>query len=103
MACNNANSPSNPAKIYSDTTYKMTNPQNTSRGKELFEAKCIACHGVDGNYKNNNAADLSVTVIDSISIINIIKNGKGAMPMFGSLFPDPDLAQIELYVKTLRK
>ena len=102
-ACNNANGPANPAKTFSDTAYKAVTLHNTERGRELFQEKCQACHGLNGNYRNNNAADLSVSVLDSISIINTIKTGKGAMPMFDRLFPDSDLAQIELYVKTLRK
>ena len=76
----------------------------TVRGKALFEQRCIACHGLNGNYRNNNAADLQVSKIDSLSIVNTIRSGKGAMPMFSSgALPDSDVAQLELYVKTLRK
>jgi mono/diheme cytochrome c family protein len=76
---------------------------NTSRGQELFHQRCIACHGLSGERRNNNAADLSLSVLDSISIVNTIINGKGPMPMFDHSMPDSDLAQLELYVKTLRK
>ena len=76
----------------------------TVRGKELFEQRCIACHGLSGNYRNNNAADLQLSRIDSMSIATTIRNGRGAMPLFSKdALPDYDVAQMELYVKTLRK
>lgn len=102
LACNNQGQQSNSAQA-NDTVYSSASLVNTTRGKELFQAKCIACHGLGGNYRNNNAADLQISKIDSISIINTIINGKGAMPMFNHVMPDSDLAQLELYVKTLRK
>jgi len=76
---------------------------STARGKELFEQRCINCHGLSGNKRNNNAADLQLTRLDSIGIINTIINGRGAMPMFAHVMPDSDMAQLELYVKSLRK
>ena len=75
----------------------------TVRGKELFQQRCIACHGLSGNYRNNNAADLSVSRIDSLSIVSTIRNGRGAMPISQAALSDSDIAQVELYVKTLRK
>ena len=101
---------SNPDQI---PTYTATNSTDSSqvsggivqtqRGKELFQLHCIACHGLAGNHKNENAADLQVSIIDSLTIVNAIRNGKTPMPLFGPIFADLDLAQLELYVKTLRK
>ena len=76
---------------------------NSERGRELFQQRCQACHGLSGNYKNNNAANLQLTKLDSLGIVTTIINGRGAMPMFKTVFADSDLAQLELYVKTLRK
>ena len=76
-----------------------------SRGQELYEQRCITCHGTNGNSQMNNAANLQLTKLDSSGIVNTIKNGKGngAMPMFGNSLNDEDLAQVEMYVKSLRK
>jgi len=93
----------NPSSRQDDTTYAPTAAINTTRGHELFQQRCIACHGLNGKYRNNNAADLQFNKLDSIGIINTIVNGKGAMPMFDHVMPDSDLAQLELYVKTLRR
>jgi len=77
--------------------------QSTSRGEELFQQRCQACHGVNGNLRVNNAADLQHSVLDSISIAATIKNGRNAMPSFGPTISDADLGQLAMYVKSLRK
>ena len=104
IACDSHNnrSASAPQNINSDTTHPGAVAVATNRGMELFQQRCQACHGLSGNYRNNNAANLQVSVADSLTIINTIKNGKGAMPMFASIFADSDLAQLALYVKFLR-
>ena len=102
-ACNGASGPANPAQIHSDTTYSYGSDKSTKRGQEIFAEKCMDCHGQDGDKRKDNAANLKVSRIDSISIVNTIKNGKTPMPMFGRLFSDADMAQLELYVKSLRR
>jgi mono/diheme cytochrome c family protein len=78
------------------------NVASTARGQELFQAKCAACHGIDGSARNNNAANLQINRIDSISIIHTIQNGKGTMPPFKDAMPDSDMAALAVYVKSLR-
>jgi mono/diheme cytochrome c family protein len=75
----------------------------TSRGEEIFQQRCIACHGPNGNYRNNNAADLQLSRLDSIGIVNTIKNGRSPMPMFDGVIPDSDMAQLVHYVESLRR
>ncbi len=89
--------------VHNDTTLSPAAAVSSARGQEVFQQRCTACHGPAGNYQNNGAANLQVSKIDSISIVNTIINGKGAMPMFAHVMPDSDLAQLEIYVKTLRK
>ena len=102
-ACNGANSPDNPIQTHRDTAYSYGSDKNTTRGQHIFEERCMDCHGQDGDKRKDNAANLKISRIDSISIVNTIKNGKTPMPMFGSLFSDSDMAQLELYVKSLRR
>jgi mono/diheme cytochrome c family protein len=104
-ACNNSgNEPvSSQNGIYADTTYQRQSVSNTRRGQEIFRQRCEKCHGLNGNYRNNNAADLQLSRLDSIGIVTTIINGRGAMPMFDHSIPDSDLSEVEQYVKTLRK
>ena len=99
----NGNGPANPAKIYSDTTYKYGSNKSVARGQEIFNERCLDCHGQDGDKRKDNAANLKVSLIDSLSIVQRIVNGKAPMPAFGRLFPDSDMAQLVLYVKSLRQ
>src|ERR1700743_2261732 len=102
-SCSNSNNTGDNAAGNMDTTQPSTGVAiGKSRGQDIFEQRCQACHGLNGDYRNNNAANLQKSRIDSISIINTIKNGKGAMPLFGHAIPDSDLAQVEMYVKSLR-
>ena len=61
-SCNNGGNSSVPA--YTTTkndTASSTSSNNTTvlapteAGKELFQARCATCHGLDGNARNNNA------------------------------------------------
>ena len=105
--CSCSNSHSGGSGSYSPQNTDSMKPalmtSDLSRGQEIFQQRCQACHGISGNYRNNNAANLQWNKTDSITIINTIKNGKGAMPMFGTVIPDSDLAQVEMYVKSLRR
>lgn len=75
---------------------------NTGRGKELFQQKCRACHGLNGDARNNKAADLSMSRLDSLGIATTVLNGRGTMPPFKDAIADSDLASIIVYVRTLR-
>ncbi len=48
-------------------------------GKEIYNAKCVMCHGTDGKSKINGAADLSTSVADVAAIKSAIMNGKQTM------------------------
>jgi mono/diheme cytochrome c family protein len=49
-------------------------------GKEIYEARCASCHGVDGKAGLSGAGDLSASSLDKAAIADIIKNGKNTMP-----------------------
>ncbi len=51
----------------------------TVDGKEIYEAKCIVCHGGDGKAGLSGASDLSKTQISTDSIKNVILNGRNTM------------------------
>jgi cytochrome c5 len=87
-----------------DTVHSSAGLANTGRGHEIFLQRCSACHGVNGDARNNNAENLQLTRLDSIGIATTIRHGRGTMPMFDSeVLTDADVAQVEMYVRTLRK
>ncbi len=76
---------------------------NTMRGKDLFMNRCNDCHGPTGSAREMNAANLQVSVLDSIGMAQTIRNGRGIMPAFKDVLPDSDVAQVILYVRSMRQ
>ncbi len=52
---------------------------NNVNGKEIYDAKCVLCHGSDGKAGLSGASDLSVTQLTTDSIKLIIQNGRRTM------------------------
>lgn len=61
---------------------RMGNKVNAelSNGKAIYEQNCAVCHGNDGKLGMAGASDISQTSLQKQEIVNIILNGKGAMP-----------------------
>jgi mono/diheme cytochrome c family protein len=72
-------------------------------GQELFEAKCSACHGMDGTAGIANAANLQLSRIDSNVIFKTISEGKSGMPSFKDILTEIEIHKIANYVYTLRR
>jgi mono/diheme cytochrome c family protein len=113
-ACNSGGNSSVPA--YTTTTAERTTTAgngaresgtavlaSTEAGRVLFQQRCASCHGLDGNARNNNAANLQFTRLDSLSITQTIKNGRGTMPPFKDAIADSDIAHLAIYVKSIRQ
>jgi mono/diheme cytochrome c family protein len=109
LACNGGNSsvPTYTSTNKTDTSPYTNNTEpaftKTDRGGEIFRQRCIACHGMAGNTRNNNAANLQFSRLDSLSITEVIKNGRGVMPMFKGALADSDIGHLAVYVKSLRR
>ena len=52
---------------------------NVVDGKEIYEAKCMVCHGGDGKAGLSGASDLSITQLSTDSIKSVILNGRNTM------------------------
>ena len=71
--------------------------------KNLFEQKCVACHGNDGAAGIAGAANLQTISIPDEQIIQSISNGKGNMPAFNGILSQDDINAVKDYVKSLHK
>jgi mono/diheme cytochrome c family protein len=74
-----------------------------SQGMAIFRSRCETCHGIEGNALTTNAANLQVSVLDSLSIAQTVRNGRGRMPGFFSALPDSAIGHLCQYVFSLRK
>ena len=72
-------------------------------GNAIYSANCVRCHGDDGKLGLMGAPDLSATQLDGNGIMEIIKNGRGAMVGFNGALTDEQIKLAGGYVQTLKK
>lgn len=82
-----------------DTTNVAGDP--VAVGKEVYTAKCVACHGDAGDAQLGGAKNLKVTTLTDDQQKDIILHGKSGM----SAFPlsDDQLNGVIAYLKTLKQ
>jgi len=87
----------------------MTVPVSAQDGSALFKSKCAACHGADGTGsamgKKMGVHDFTSADVQKMSdaeLADIIKNGKGKMPKYGSLSPE-EINGLVAYIRSLKK
>lgn len=76
---------------------------NVIDGKTVFQANCITCHGEDGQLGLMGSPNLTTSVLDITSKVEIIRNGKGAMQAFGGVLTDEEIQAVATYVDSLKK
>lgn len=71
------------------------------KGKSLYEANCAACHqaGGQGMPPAFPALAGNANLKDAQMILNVVKNGRGAMPAVGTAFSDEDLKAVATYIR----
>ncbi len=71
------------------------------KGKALYEANCAACHGANGQGMPPVMPALAgnANLQDAQMILNIVKNGRGAMPPVGAAFSEEELKAVATYIR----
>lgn len=88
-----------------------TNESPEALGAKVFATRCALCHGPDGYGNGPGAAALNPkprnyhdkAYMDSrtdAQLLEVIRNGKGAMPKWGAILSD---AEIQAVLKHVRK
>jgi cytochrome c oxidase cbb3-type subunit 3 len=77
----------------------------TGIGKDVYEANCASCHGMDGMGIPGVGANIRTFTPDLIKAV--LDNGKkgaiGSMPSFKGRFTDTQEKAVSLYIEKLRK
>lgn len=71
-------------------------------GKSIYESSCAVCHGNDGKLGMAGASDLSQTTLNQQEIVNVILNGKNAMPKV-QMSDEQANAAAEYVLKNIKK
>lgn len=73
-------------------------------GKEIYSNYCISCHGADGKLGVSGAKDLSQSKLSDEMRLEVIKEGKNAMPPMKELIQSKeDILAVSEYIKSLKK
>ncbi len=73
-----------------------------SKGRILFLAHCVSCHGKDGRLGLNGAKMLPDTKLGHAEIVQQITHGKGLMNAFEGILSPAEIDSVAVYVETLR-
>ena len=71
------------------------------KGKAIYEANCAACHGANGQGMPPVMPALAgnANLKDAAMILNVVKNGRGAMPAVGAGFTEEELKAVATYIR----
>ena len=84
--------------------FKKENKAITSiEGKEIYETKCISCHGADGKLGMSGSKDLTVSQMKPEEKIDLITNGKNAMKGYKDVLTAEQIDAVTVYTETLKK
>ena len=79
-----------------------TKTQEPLSGIEIYKAKCMTCHGVDGKMGMNGAKDLQVSMLTAQQRVTVIKNGQDLMPSFQGLMSEDEIKAVAEYTVRLK-
>jgi len=76
-------------------------PALMEKGKAIYEANCAACHGANGQGIPPVMPALAgnANLKDAAMILNVVKNGRGAMPAVGAGFTEEELEAVATYIR----
>ncbi len=82
----------------------FTKQTPAEQGASLYSMHCGQCHGEDGQLGASGAKNLSTSQLLDAQIVQIIKNGKGAMPAMKALLEtDENINLVVSHLKGLRR
>jgi cytochrome c6 len=82
-----------------------------SPGQTVFKARCVMCHGADGQANTTmgrqlNALSLLSDEVKKLSadeMKQVVTEGKGSMPSFADQLTPEEITEVVAYVRSLEK
>lgn len=69
-------------------------------GEELYQANCARCHGADRSGQNGPALLPDRLLAEPSYYINVITNGSGPMPAFGSRLSEDEISALVDFIRS---
>jgi cytochrome c oxidase cbb3-type subunit III len=97
--------------VFSLPDQKQLDSAQLAKTKEIFNARCVRCHGVDGKGQTELGARLHVpdfTVdawpeagVTDADLASTIRTGRDEMPAFGKKLSHDEIHHLIIYIHTL--
>ena len=72
-------------------------------GETTYQTYCVACHGVDGKLKLNEAPDLTYSTMTLEERIKNISEGGSMMPAFVEVISEEQINAVAVYLDELKE
>jgi mono/diheme cytochrome c family protein len=72
-------------------------------GKNVYNTKCMMCHGDDGKLGLSGAKDLTTSAMTRDEKIALVQNGKNSMMPFKDQLTQEQIDAVVTYVESLGK
>ncbi len=72
------------------------------QGRDLYQANCVQCHGSGGGGGRGpqlNGGTVAASYPDTAAQIELVTNGKGAMPAFGGRLEPAEIEAVVRYTR----
>lgn len=79
----------------------VTSDAYTAAGAGLYDSKCAACHGAEGQGGIAPALAVNANLGRDGYVEDVLVHGFGNMPAFGSAMDDVQVAQVATYIRNL--
>lgn len=121
VGCGGKSSTENTTNASSTPSTETTTPPATGEtppgdelalGAKVYQERCVLCHGPEGKGNGQGAAGLDPKPRDHTDgaymnartddqLLEVIRNGKGNMPAWGSILSDAEVHAVLKHVRTL--
>lgn len=77
------------------------NESVVARGKAVYTAACVSCHGNEGDAMVGGAKNLKVSQLTKEEKIKLVTNGKGLMMAYKNQLSEQDIEAVVAFTETL--
>lgn len=81
---------------------EFKNTEATQLGIQVYQAKCVICHGADGKLGLSGSKDLTQSQLTLEQKIELIKKGKNAMMPYEGQLKEEEIKAVAEYVNGLK-
>ncbi|TPE45296.1 SirB2 family protein [Pontibacter mangrovi] len=91
------------SKEVQQTIVESMSEAQLANAQAIYTQLCQTCHGADGTKGLGGATNLQASNLSQSKRVNVIAEGWGLMPAFGSQLTDEEVEALAAYTMTLKK